>query len=76
MVSGDTRRRSATSRIVIRSGRSSSDTFAFLLSESDMVCSIYNQILLVKHNTIGRLTTNGYFDFSLIYYMYILELTV
>ena len=36
IVSGDTRRMSATSRIVKRSGKSSSDTFGFFLLDTDM----------------------------------------
>jgi len=36
MVRGETRRMSATSRIVKRSGKSSSDTFGFFLLVTDM----------------------------------------
>lgn len=36
IVSGETRRMSATSRIVKRSGKSSSDTFGFFLLVTDM----------------------------------------
>lgn len=48
MVRGETRSKSATSRIVIKSGRSSSDTFELLLPVNDMVVIINRQFAKVK----------------------------
>lgn len=54
MVSGDTRKMSATSRIVSRSGKSDSDTLFDFLFMIDIVGIIYVHIRSVKSIMIGQ----------------------
>lgn len=52
IVSGETRRISATSRIVKRSGKSVSDTLLLLLFDIDMVGIIKYVVIVVKRNVM------------------------
>ena len=55
MVRGETRRISATSRIVKRSGKSESDILLLLLFDRDMVGIIKHYISIVKGFLSGRI---------------------